>query len=82
VHESAEADVSCTKVLSLMNSYGALFDNAGANAIGPLGLFGPHAAQPRPPLLELVGFCLIAAMIDCNTYIITKVAYRACRTTL
>jgi hypothetical protein len=64
--------VSCTKVLTLMNSYGALFGNAGANAIGSFGLFGPHAAQPCSPMLELVGFCLIAAMIDCNTFVITQ----------
>src|ERR1700730_122375 len=69
---TAKADVSCTKVLILMNSNGALFGNAGADAVGPLGLFGPHAAEPRSPLLELVGFCLRAAMIDCNTFVITK----------
>src|SRR5438132_12178082 len=69
---AAKADVSCTKVLTLMNSNRALFGNAGANAIGPLRLFGPHAAEPRSPMLELLGFCLIAAMIDCESFVITQ----------
>ena len=51
-------------MLILMNSDRALFGNAGADAVRPLDRFGPHATQPRPPVLELAGYGLMATMLD------------------
>src|SRR6202011_4437712 len=64
---AAEADVPGAKMLTLMDGDRALLRDAGPDSIRPLDPFGPPAPKPRPPILELAGFGLVAAMLDRDT---------------
>src|SRR6476469_313110 len=51
---AAQVNVSGPKMLASVNGDRPLFDNAGANAVCALRLFGPHPAEPGSPKFALV----------------------------
>ena len=64
--------MSRAKVLIPMHADWPLFGDAGADAVGPLDILGPDAAEPGPPVLELAGQRLLSAMIDRDSVRVTE----------
>src|SRR5262245_47794853 len=56
--------MSRPEVLIAMNANRALFDDARANTVRALNVFGPHPSKPHSPVFELVRHRLIAAMVE------------------
>jgi hypothetical protein len=50
----------------------SLFDDAGADAVRALHLFGPHAAKPSTPILEAACLRIVTAMLDCDARAVTE----------
>src|SRR5215510_9477319 len=69
---AAQVYVSRSKMLASVNSDGALFDNACADAVRALHVLGPDAAEPRSPIFEAACLRTFAAMLDCDARAITK----------
>src|ERR1700730_19462921 len=55
-----------------MNGNRSLFRDAGADAVGALGLLRPHAPQTCSPVLEQARLRAICAMFDRDTRRITQ----------
>ena len=59
-------------VLAAMDEEGALFSDAGADAVGAFDLFGPDAAEPDAPTLEIVGPGFVAAMVNGDSLVVAQ----------
>src|SRR5882724_984022 len=61
---TAQVFVPRAKMLPPVNGDRPLLDDAGTDTVRALELLRPHAAEPGPPVPELVRFRLFAAMLD------------------
>src|SRR5690242_3734233 len=69
---TAQVFVPRAKMLPPVNGDRPLLDDAGTDTVRALELLRPHAAEPSPPVPELVRFRLFAAMLDCDARGVTK----------
>src|SRR5580704_16322917 len=61
---ATELRVPAPKVLVGVYQHRTLLGNARANAVSSFGLLRPDAAHPDAPVLELVGFAFVPAMMN------------------
>src|SRR5215813_7841415 len=61
---TTEPDVTRPKVLVSVDFNRPLLNNACADSIRAFGSFRPNSAKPYSPSLELIGACLIAAVVN------------------
>jgi hypothetical protein len=54
-------------MLAAVDENGPLFGDTGPNAVCSFDLLGPDTAQPNAPLLEFIGPCWIAAMVNSDS---------------
>jgi len=59
-------------VLAAMDKERTLFGDAGADAVGAFDLFGPDAAEPDAPALEIVGTGFVSAVVDGDAGFVAK----------
>jgi len=59
-------------MLSAMNEDRSFFGDASPDAVCAFNLFGPYAAKPDAPLLEVVGPAFIASMMDCHAVTVAQ----------
>src|SRR5882762_1412453 len=69
---STPASVPRAIVLAAMDEQGALFGDAGADAVGAFDLLGPDAAEPDAPAFEIVGAGFIAAMVNRDSRVVAQ----------
>jgi len=69
---TSEFAVARAIVLAAMDEQGALFGDAGADAVGAFDLLGPDAAEPDAPAFEIVGAGFIAAMVNRNSRVVAQ----------
>src|SRR5580693_5523272 len=61
---AAQVYMSRSEMLASVDRDGPLFDDAGADRVRALHLFGPEAAEPSPPIFEVTRLGVITAMLD------------------
>ncbi len=59
-------------MLSAMDEYRSLFRDASPDAICPLDLLRPDAAEPDPPTFELFGPRFVTTMMDSNSTVVAQ----------
>jgi hypothetical protein len=59
-------------MLASVDSDGSLFGDARADAVRALYFLGPHAAEPRSPILETGCLRTFTAMIDRDARAVTE----------
>src|SRR5882762_7998939 len=69
---AGEFAVARAIVLAAMDEQGALFGDAGADAVGAFDLLGPDAAEPDAPAFEIVGAGFIAAMVNRDSSVVAQ----------
>ena len=61
---TAQVYVPRSEMLASVHIDRALLGDAGANAVRPLRLLGPHAAEPGSPIFETARLVLLATVLD------------------
>src|SRR5579871_4391 len=69
---AATPDVPGTKMLRLMNRYGAAFHDAGSGSVGSFRLLRPKTADHIAPVVEARRGRLFDAMVDYDALLITQ----------
>src|SRR5260370_14895350 len=69
---AAQVHVSRSEVLASVDGDRPLLGDASADAVRPLDLLRPDAAEPGPPVFESARLRIFAAMLDCYTSGITE----------
>src|SRR4029077_3717900 len=69
---TAEIYMSRPVMLTAMDRDRALFGDAGADAVGSLDRFGPHAAEPGSPITETACIGIVATVLNRDARIVAE----------
>ena len=69
---TTQVGVARAKMLPAVDENWTLFNDRSSDSVGPLDMLGPNSAQPDAPMLELLRLCLVAAMLNGDSFAIAQ----------
>ena len=69
---TTQVGMARSKVLAAVDENWTLFNDRSSDSVGPLDLLGPNSAQPNTPMFELLGFRLVTAMLNGDSFAIAQ----------